>query len=153
MNTAQMAYRKTAVGGASGFGMLIALFDTLAGNLRRAADAERNGNIERRCLEVNHALLIVGYLADWAHKSTGGELTQELVSLYTSLRRKVIAAQVKRSAEMLELQATLVLSVREIWQAMEMQGSIPDENPRPLQAAGYPGSSSEQQHRASSWSA
>lgn len=116
MNTTGMAYRKTAVEGASGFGMLIALYDTLAGNLRRAADAERVSNIEQRCHEINHALLIVGYLEDWICKSNGGGLSQQLVNFYASLRRKMIEAQVKRSAEMLEQQATLVLSVREIWQ-------------------------------------
>lgn len=154
MNTTGMAYRKTAVEGASGFGMLIALYDTLAGNLRRAADAERINNIEQRCLEINHALLIVGYLEDWVHKSNGGGLSQELVNLYSSLRRKMIEAQVKRSAEMLEQQATLVLSVREIWQEREMQRSIPAEALRSVQEPGYTGSSSaQQQHRASSWSA
>ena len=37
MNPTELAYRKTAVEGASGFGLMIALYDTLAGNLRRAA--------------------------------------------------------------------------------------------------------------------
>jgi flagellin-specific chaperone FliS len=46
MSPTEMAYRKTAVGGASGFGLLIALYDTLAGDLRRAADAERANDIE-----------------------------------------------------------------------------------------------------------
>jgi len=37
MNRTDMAYRKSAVEGATGFGLLIALYDTLAGDLRRAA--------------------------------------------------------------------------------------------------------------------
>ena len=37
MTRTDLAYRKTAVEGASGFGLLIALYDTLASDLRRAA--------------------------------------------------------------------------------------------------------------------
>ena len=56
MNRTDLAYRKTAVEGASGFGLLIALYDTLAGNLRRAAAAQRRNDLEDRCHEVKHAL-------------------------------------------------------------------------------------------------
>jgi hypothetical protein len=41
MTPTDLAYRKTAVEGASGMGLLIALYDTLAGDLRRAAAAQR----------------------------------------------------------------------------------------------------------------
>src|ERR1700733_7096825 len=113
MNPTELSYRKTAAEGASGFGLLIALYDTLAGNLRRAADAERSNNLEKRCLEVNHALLVIGYLEDWIEQASVGELTQKLVGLYSSLRRKLIEAQVKRSPEILERQMERVLSIRE----------------------------------------
>jgi hypothetical protein len=49
MNRTDVTYRKTAAEGASGFGLLIALYDTLAGDLRRAAEAERSNDIEQRC--------------------------------------------------------------------------------------------------------
>ena len=102
--------------------MLIALYDTLAGNLRRAADAERNNNLEKRCSEVNHALLVIGYLEDRIDRASAGELSQKLVSLYASLRRKLIEAQVKRSPEILERQMEQMLDIRETWQTMELAG-------------------------------
>ena len=53
MNRTDLAYRRTAAEAASGLGLLISLFDTLAGNLRRAGKAQREDDIERRCREGN----------------------------------------------------------------------------------------------------
>ena len=153
MKSTELAYRKTAVEGASGFGLLIALYDTLAGNLRRAADAERNNNIEKRCLELNHALLVIAYLEDWVGTGSG-ELSQKLISFYSSLRRKMIEAQAKRSVAILEQQIALVLSIRETWQEMEFGGSTATEVPLYAETPDYPGSVHAQcQQGASSWSA
>ena len=123
MSPTEMAYRKTAIGGASGFGLLIALYDTLAGDLRRAAEAERSSDIESRTREVNHAFLVIGYLEDWVNRGSGGELADYLVKFYRSLRRKMIQAQVKRSPEILEEQMAEVLKIREVWQQFELRGS------------------------------
>src|SRR5580692_5082161 len=115
MQSTELLYRKSAAQGASGLGLMIALYDTLAGNLRRAAGAERSNNLEKRCLEVNHALLVIGYLEDAMGQAGGGELAKQLVSLYSSLRRKLIEAQAKRSPEILEEQMERLLLLRESW--------------------------------------
>jgi len=114
-----MAYRKTGMEGTSGLGLLIALYDTLAGDLRRAAAAERSNDIAKRCREVNHAVVVIGYLEHWLAQGAGGDLADQLNHLYASLRRKLIEAQAKRSPEILEEQMALVLEVREAWQTIE----------------------------------
>lgn len=152
MNAMELAYRKSATQGASGFGLLIALYDTLAGDLRRAAEAERNNNIEKRCREVNHALLVTAHLEDWVHRGGGGELAEQLLTFYSSLRRLMIEAQAKRSAEMLEQQMTLVLSVRRTWHELEARNS--SQAPAWAQIQAFPGSAPQHYERsASSWSA
>jgi flagellar protein FliS len=157
MNRTELAYRKTALGGSSGFGLLIALYDTLAGDLRRAAEAERNNDIERRCRELKHALLVVAYLEDWIARGSGGELADRLVAFYSTLRRKIIAAQAKRSPEMLEQEMEQVLNIRGIWQRYEFRGSSTNgEAPARAQAQApkYPGASPVQyQQSVLSWSA
>jgi flagellar biosynthetic protein FliS len=120
MNRTDVTYRKTAAEGASGFGLLIALYDTLACDLRRAAEAERSNDIEQRCLEVNHALLVIAHLEDWVRSGCGGELADQLVAFYASLRRDLLEAQVRRSARMLELQMAKVLQLREMWQQFDL---------------------------------
>lgn len=155
MSPTEMTYRKTALGGSSGFGLLIALFDTLAGNLRRAADAERSNDLEKRCNEINHALMVIAFLEDGLERGTGGELAQQLLGFYRSLRQKMIEAQAKRSVEILEQQMAAVLNVRAIWQGIELRGSSsPAQVPAWVQAPRYPGAPAAGYERtASSWSA
>ena len=114
MTALENAYRKTALGGASGFGLMIALYDTLAGDLRRAAEAERRNDLGERGRQVRHALLIVGHLEDWIDRGPGGVLAQQLKGVYASLRRRMIEAQAKRSPEMLEEEMARILEIRAI---------------------------------------
>jgi len=154
MNAMEQVYRKTAIQGATGFGLLIALYDTLAGDLRRAANAERSNDIEQRCKEVNHALLVTAHLEDWVHRGGGGELAEQLLSFYASLRRLMIEAQATRSAVMLEQQMTLVLSVRRTWHELEVRTSSSLESPAWAQVQPFPGSASQHYERSAlSWSA
>jgi flagellar secretion chaperone FliS len=139
VNPVELSYRKTAAAsGASGLGLLIAMYDTLAGSLRKAAQAERDNDIEARCKAINHALMVIGVLDDWIARGSGGELAQQLSSFYAGLRQKMVEAQVKRSAELMEKQMVSVLKIREQWQAMEFrcERSGPEILP-PVQAPSY----------------
>jgi flagellar biosynthetic protein FliS len=115
----------TAVEGASGFGLLIALFDTLAGNLRRAAAAQRANDIEGRCREAKHALTIIGYLESCLHSCEVGQLTRQLRAFYASLRHKLLEAQAEQSAEAFEKEMANVLKIREYWQQIEQPSATP----------------------------
>jgi len=150
MNPIELAYRKTAVEGASGFGLLIALYDTLVGDLRRAAAAERSNNIQTRCQELNHAMLVIGYLEDWIDRENGGELAQKLVTFYANLRTKLIEAQAKRSVEILEQEMAVILAIRGTWQELELRASSALEIPPPSQVPNYPGALSSQNDRSAS---
>jgi flagellin-specific chaperone FliS len=155
MSPTEMAYRKTAIGGASGFGLLVALYDTLAGDLRRAADAERDCDLGKRTLEVNHAFLVVAYLEDWVNQGSGGELADRLIVFYRTLRAKLMEAQLKRSPEMFEQQMAEVLKIRGIWQGLEHGDSSPAaKTPAWTETPNYASSSPALSERtASSWSA
>jgi flagellar protein FliS len=155
MTPIELAYRKTAAEGASGIGLLIALYDTLAGDLRRAADAERSNDLETRAKEVNHAFLVVAYLEEFAGRGSGGKLADYLVAFYKSLRRKLIEAQAKRSAELLQEQMAQVLKIREVWQRFESGGSSSGEEAQEwISPASYPNAPPVRQERSvSGWSA
>ncbi|MGP8186260.1 MAG: flagellar export chaperone FliS [Terracidiphilus sp.] len=131
MTPTDLAYRRTAVQGASGFGLLVALYDTLAGDLRRATEAQRANDIEKRCREVNHAFSVIGLLEDSVRRGTGGELAQQLVGFYASLRRDLIAAQANSSADMLEELMMKVLKIRETWQNADLCTAAPVEHQLP----------------------
>ncbi len=55
MDLMELAYRRTAILGSSGFGLLIAICDSLASDLRLAAEAERRNDIQTRCQKLRKA--------------------------------------------------------------------------------------------------
>jgi flagellar protein FliS len=119
----ELSYRRAAIEGASPIGLVIALYDTLWGDLRRAAVAIRANDIEERCRELNHAALVLGQLEDWIDLEHGGELAQNLSRFYAYLRAKMMDASIAKSATMLEAQMELILHVRTTWQQRDMAAS------------------------------
>lgn len=150
MLPAELAYRKTAAESASGLTLLLSLYDTLAGDIRRAAAAERRDDIDTRCREVNHAFMVIAFLEDRVNRGNEGDLAQWLVGFYSSLRRQMIRAQSKRSPEMLEEVMDSVLEIRKAWQEIELRVVRSPE----AVAASAPTNFAEITERASSsWSA
>lgn len=147
----ELAYRKTAAEGASGLALLLSLYDTLAGDIRRAADAQRHNDIAARCREVNHAFMVIAFLEDRMSRGDGGDLAQRLVRFYSGLRRQLIKAQSKQSAEMLEELMDSVLEIRKAWQQVELRPT-PIEEAMPGSAA-TPSLTERTERPALSWSA
>lgn len=122
----ELSYRKSAIEGASSIGLIIALFDTLAGDLRRAAAAIRKHDIEKRCKELDHASLVLGQLESWVDAEKGGESAQSLVQFYGYLRAQMMEASVSQSAAVLDAQIEMVLHVRSAWQKLD---NVPQPSP------------------------
>jgi flagellar protein FliS len=115
----QTTYRDSRVGGASPIGLIIALFDRLVGDLTRAADAIRKGEIERRCRETNHALLVIAQLESWLDRERGGEAARQLALFYAQIRASLMQASVELRAERLDEQVASILNVRSSWQVLD----------------------------------
>lgn len=119
LSETERSYRRLAIEGASPIGLLIALFDILVGDLRRAAAALRSHDIETRCRELNHAALVLGQLESWIDLKNGGESAKTLSRFYAYLRAKMMEAAVTKSAKVLETQVDMVLHVRSAWQQLD----------------------------------
>jgi flagellar protein FliS len=119
LSQTQLSYRKSAIEGASSIGLIIVLFDTLAGDLRRAAAAIRKNDIENRCKELNHAALVLGQLESWIDINNGGESAQMLSRFYAYLRARIMEAAITKSATLLETQIDMILQVRSAWQKLD----------------------------------
>jgi flagellar protein FliS len=119
LSQTELSYRKSAIEGASSIGLIIALFDTLAGDLRRAAAAIRKNDIEKRCKELDHASLVLGQLASWVDMEKGGDSAQTLAQFYANLRATMMEAAVTQSASLLETQIDTILQVRSAWQELD----------------------------------
>lgn len=132
MTPMEATYRKTSAAGATGISLMIALYDTLAGDLRRAAEAERQNRLEQRCNELNHALVVIGYLEDRITHGNGGELAEQLTTFCQQLRRRILLAQARRSPEILEEAMAQVLKVREAWQNVELRPAASEAPEQPF---------------------
>jgi flagellar protein FliS len=136
LSETELSYRRSAIEGASTIGLMIALFDTLVGDLRRATTALRKNDIETRCRELNHATLVLGQLNEWVDLENGGESARTLNRFYAYLRAKMMEAAVTQKAELLEKQIDMILHVRSSWQKLDVglveTPAKPDETP-PLQ--------------------
>jgi len=132
--TTESAYRNSSIAGASPIGLMVVLFDTLAGDLRRAATAISQNDIERRCKELNHATLVIGRLESWIDLENGGESARNLSQFYACLRAKMMEASVAMSAAVLNAQIEMILQVRSAWQ--QLDASTP---PLAETQAGVPG--------------
>jgi flagellar protein FliS len=138
MNSTQFTYRQAALQGATGFGLLIALYDTLIADLRRAAEAQRTGDIERRANQVNHALLVLGFMENWIDPQTEGELAKQLLAFYSRLRFSMVVAQARQSAEMLQQHIPDLLQLRKIWQELELGIVNPQSGPANVEQGSLP---------------
>ncbi len=117
--TTEATYRNCSVGGASTIGLMIALFDALVRDLRRAADAIHRDDIEARCRELDHALLVLGQLESWVDMKNGGQTARQLSVFYRYLRARLMEASIRQSVSLLEAQMETVLHVRSKWQLLD----------------------------------
>ena len=116
-----LTYREAAVAGASPVRLVILLYEQAIEDLRRALAAQNNGNIEARTREMNHAILVLGYLEATLDKAQGGGVAENLQRFYQQLRAGVMEAQARQSPSLLERQISMLMEVRDSWLEVERQ--------------------------------
>lgn len=121
----ERTYRDCAVAGATPIGLLVALFDGLASDFRKAADAIRCSDIEARCRETNHAFLILGQLESWVDLENGGESARQIAAFYAQLRSAVVQASTQQTGAILEGAIESILNVRSKWQELDSTTGAP----------------------------
>ncbi|HEY0785031.1 MAG TPA: flagellar export chaperone FliS [Acidobacteriaceae bacterium] len=122
MNPAiSLAYKRASVQQASTVGLVIALYDTLNGNLTRAAAALDAGDVERRCAELVHGFKVLQQLDTMLDMERGGPAAANLRRFYTHLRGQMLVAQFKLAPQILRTQAALLIELREAWQQVDSQ--------------------------------
>ena len=149
--TSSLAYRQAATRQASVVGLVIALYDTLVGNLRRAAEAMDKGDIQTRCDELIHGFKVLQQLDAMLDMERGGETAVKNRRFYNLLRGQMLTAQFKLSSETLKKQIGLILEVRQAWQQIDDALPSPDRpnpSPRMVNAPAYmPGQEGEAEPR------
>lgn len=127
----QQSYRESSARGASPVDLVVRLYEQIVEDLRQAAIAIEQNDIERRTKRINHAILVIGHLQSPLDFVNGGKVAKDLDHFYNVLRQNLVQLQFypsKRGAAQL---ITDVLAVREAWIKVERA-----ENPSVAIAAG-----------------
>lgn len=117
--SASLEYRRAATQHASVVGLVIALHDTLAGDIRRAAEAIDRNDIQGRCDQLIHAFKVLQQLEAMLDMENGGETASKIKRFYVHVRGQLLIAQFKLSSAILRKQIEIVLDVREAWQQLD----------------------------------
>jgi len=118
-NTASLEYRRAATQQASVVGLVIALHDTLIGNLKRAAEAMERNDISTRCEQLIHGFKVLQQLEAMLDMNNGGDTAVSIRRFYTHVRGQMLAAQFKLSPAILHDQVRIVLDIRQAWQQVD----------------------------------
>ena len=117
--SSETLYRRTAAEGATYIGLLLVVYDSLADDLRRAADAVTRNDIAGRCNASNHALLLLGHLESWISSLDDPALRNSLTQFYAYLRARTLALQAQPQARPFHELAHLIGETRAAWQQKE----------------------------------
>lgn len=127
------SYREAAVRGASPVELVVRLYEQTIEDLRQAANALDQNDVELRTNKINHAILVLGHLQSQLKFQAGGKVARDLEAFYNLLRQNLMQAQLSASKQLLAQQITDLLAVREAW--IEVERSEKSSEPGASQAA------------------
>jgi len=130
---AKTYYREAAARGASPVRLVLCLYEQAIEDLRRGVVAMDKGKIEARTSHINHALLVIAQLEGTLDMKRGGEVARNLAKFYAVVRRGLIEAQQKQSAQILEQQIAQLSTVHEAWIEVERATDTPTRSTEPRQ--------------------
>jgi flagellar secretion chaperone FliS len=124
----QQSYREATVRGASPVQLVVRLYEQMIEDLRQAAAAIEQKQIEQRTKRINHAILVIGHLQSTLDSANGSEVAQNLDRFYNVLRQNLVQVQFYPSKRALCQQITDLLVVREAWIEVERVQNSPVTN-------------------------
>ena len=115
------AYQQSSARGASAVGLIVALYDTILRDFRRALEAFDAGHVETRVSELNHALTVIAHLKNVLDHERGGEAAAHFARFYDVTRRMIVDVNfAKKRSPLIEL-IELYTSLRQAWQEADRQ--------------------------------
>ncbi|MGA7463645.1 MAG: flagellar export chaperone FliS [Candidatus Korobacteraceae bacterium] len=144
---ARQIYQDSAVRGATPLELVVLLYDSAIEDMRRALTAMKKSDIEARASEVGHALMVLQQLQGTLDFERGGSAAKQFEQFYNLVRAKLLEAQMRGSADLMQQQIRYMSEVRDCWaQARRML------EPRPG-AVTPAGSASPAEGGSNKWSA
>jgi len=114
-------YREAEIHGASSVDCTVMLYDILIVDVRRAIECLKENDIEGRTNALVHGLLVLEQLQLNLRMESGGEVAKHLYRLYSMARAKILEAQLKSHAKLLQEILGAMLRMREMWEEVRRQ--------------------------------
>ncbi len=121
---AALAYQQSSARTATPVGQVVALYDTILRDLRRAKEAQGGGNVEKRVFELNHALAVIGHLRSVLDHERGGEAAKRLERFYEVTHAMILQASISPERGTTNKLIQLYSSLRQAWQVCEKQIAV-----------------------------
>jgi flagellar secretion chaperone FliS len=112
---ARRIYQDSAVRGATPIELVILLYDSAIEDMRRALTAMQKSDIETRANEIGHALMVLQQLQGTLDFERGGSAAKQFEQFYNLVRAKLLEAQLRGSAELMQQQIRYMSEVRDCW--------------------------------------
>jgi flagellar biosynthetic protein FliS len=116
-------YNQTNARGATPIGLIIAQFDQVIRDLRRAVLAFDLGHIEERTAHLNHALLVIAQLQNVLDHHRGGQAAKRFEQFYNVTRSMILEAQIGAKREKLLECIELYSTLRQAWQEADQKAT------------------------------
>jgi len=113
------AYQQSSARSATPIGQVVALYDTILRDFRRAIEAAESGDVEKRVFELNHALTVIGYLQSILDHQRGGEAAKRLQRFYEVTHAMILQANANGNRDTLDRLIELYGPLRQAWQEAE----------------------------------
>jgi flagellar protein FliS len=124
-----MSYTALSAVGASPIELIVRLYERVISDLGRAVIAIRDGDVEKRGLELQHALAIIGQLQACLDMDRGGDPAQALDRFYSQAQARIVTAQHRQSGKLLEELARDFILLRDTWEQVDQAERPPSPPP------------------------
>jgi flagellar biosynthetic protein FliS len=112
-------YRQVSAHGGSPLGMIVALYDTILRDFRRAIAAIETNDVPLRVDELNHAVRVIGHLEEILDHKRGGDAAMRFQRFYQVTRGMIVAANAQATKGAIESLVELYAPVRQAWHKIE----------------------------------
>jgi len=106
---------------ASPYQLVAMLFQKLLGNIATAKGAISQNNFEKKGTELSNAIAIIGVLEGSLDFKQGGEVSENLASLYKFCSEQLLVASTNNDAEKLEEIIQILLPIKAGWDSIPIE--------------------------------
>jgi len=106
---------------ASPYQLVALLFQKLLGNIATAKGAISQNNFDKKGTELSNAIAIIGVLEGSLDFEKGGEISNNLASLYIFCSEQLLIASTENNIEKLEEIIQILLPIKAAWDAIPLE--------------------------------